>query len=311
MLKKHKYLWFILPVLFVFLLRYGVESFTKTPFSLVHTEHSLYKDVQVADAKSLRCMYLGNYRTKGSFSDYHGGMQACIDLTHSKKLTFPYFQWVMASLFFQPTPQRILVIGLGGGVLPRTFYNLFPQAQIDVAELDPAVLSVANHYFQFKEEPHLKVSIGDGRHFVQQAKKQSVLYDIVILDAFNEEYIPEHLLTKEFLTEVKSILTPSGIVVANTFAKNRLEKHEMATYQAVFGSCYIVTASYSGNRMIMASTFPEETVLKQRAQAWEPLLKDFGVSALEIMKLLKKAPTVVGVRVLTDQYSPANLLNSQ
>ena len=40
------------------------------------------------------------------------------------------------------------MIGLGGGSIPMTFADLFPSAQIDVIEIDDAVVKVAKEYFQ-------------------------------------------------------------------------------------------------------------------------------------------------------------------
>ena len=60
-------------------------------------------------------------------------------------------------------------------------------------------------------------------------------YDLVMLDAFNEDYIPEHMLTREFLQELKAVMTPNGTIVANTFSGTELYDHESTTYKAVFG----------------------------------------------------------------------------
>ena len=43
-----------------------------------------------------------------------------------------------------------------------------------------------------------------------------------LLDAFDADYIPEHMLTREFLQEVKSIMAPGGVIVANTFSDSAL-----------------------------------------------------------------------------------------
>ena len=74
-------------------------------------------------------------------------------------------------------------------------------------------------------------------------------YDVVMLDAFDHEYIPEHLLTREFLTEVKSLLSPQGVLVANTFSSSRLYDHESTTYADVFGTFYNLKRD---NRVIIA-----------------------------------------------------------
>src|SRR5205823_8355450 len=73
-------------------------------------------------------------------------------------------------------------------------------------------------------------------------------YDVVMLDAFENDYIPEHMLTREFLEEVKSVMAPNGVIVANTFSDSALYDHESVTYRAVFGSFFNLKL---GNRIIL------------------------------------------------------------
>ena len=60
-----------------------------------------------------------------------------------------YFQMIMGALFLEPAPKRILLVGLGIGVLPRTFTKLVNDCFIDVVEIDPNVLEIAKKYFFF------------------------------------------------------------------------------------------------------------------------------------------------------------------
>ncbi len=76
---------------------------------------------------------------------------------------------------------------------------MLPNAQLDIVEIDPAVDRVARKYFGFKPAAKTRVFVEDGRVFVKRAGRQKPNYDLVMLDAFAEDYIPEHMLTKEFL----------------------------------------------------------------------------------------------------------------
>ncbi|MFM9785913.1 hypothetical protein ACKI13_48440, partial [Streptomyces scabiei] len=81
----------------------------------------------------------------------------------------------------------------------------------------------------------------------------------------NGDYIPEHLLTKEFFKEIKSVLAPGGIVAANTFSSSKLYQHESATYHAVFGDFINVTTEKNSNRIILAgfkSAPSQQTIAK-------------------------------------------------
>ena len=84
----------------------------------------------------------------------------------------------------------------------------------DSVEIDPAVVDVAERFFGFEENENVNVIVKDARVFVKQAGIMGREYDYIILDAFNGDYIPEHLMTKEWLEENKKILADDGVLVA-------------------------------------------------------------------------------------------------
>jgi spermidine synthase len=131
-----------------------------------------------------------------------------------------------------------------------------------------------------------------------------------MLDAFDHEYIPEHLLTRVFLAEVRGLLAPqNGVLAANTFSSSRLYDHESVTYAAVFPRFFNLKRE---NRVIIASLgpLPEQSELRERSKAWEPQFEQFGFSGGRLVGLFStQSDWNRDARVLTDQYSPANLLN--
>jgi spermidine synthase len=155
----------------------------------------------------------------------------------------------------------------------------------------------------------MKVHEMDGRVYVKRAIREGRKYDAILLDAFDHEYIPEHLLTREFLAEVESLLAPQGVLVGNTFSSSKLYDHESTTYGAVFGTFYNLKAA---NRVIVArpAGLPTAAQLKERSLAYELALRSFGVDVAEVLPLFTtRVDWDTKARVLTDQYSPANLLN--
>jgi spermidine synthase len=272
---------------------------------LIHSEKSLYRDFFVYDNgtanDTTRCLCFTKLCAIGR--------QTCIDLKHPDRLVFEYTQLMLGALYLKPEPHTILIIGLGGGTLPRTMAQLLPQADIDVVEIDPAVVGVAAQYFGFKPDERIHLTVQDGRAYVRQSLRGGRRYDLIMLDAYEHQYIPEHMLTREFLTEVRSLLAPGGIVAANTFSSSRLYNNESVTYAAVFGSFYNLR---SGNRVILASNAPlpsldEATRNSHRfTSAFEP----YGFSAQAVLGMFSTHPDWdQKARVLTDQYSPSNLLN--
>lgn len=272
--------------------------------TIIHEERSQYRNVVVTEFNNQRCM-LFNVR-RGDMN------QTCMDLRDSRRLVFNYTRMSFAGLLLNSQPKRILVAGLGGGTIPTVMHELFADAHIDVLEVDDAVLRVARDFFDFREDERLVAHVVDARVFIKRAALRGVSYDYIVLDAFSGEYIPEHMLTREFLEEVRQILTPDGVVVANTFSTSRLYDHESVTYQAVFGEFFNFKQAGSGNRIILAQNkpLPPQGELIHPARALAESLRPYGVNILEFPAQLSTRPDWnQSRRVLTDQYSPANLLN--
>ncbi len=147
-----------------------------------------------------------------------------------------YSSLLFSALLFAPDPRRVLVIGLGAGVVPREMVFHLRLAQVDVIELDPEILNVATKFFKFKEGSRLKVIIGDAREVVtgMQAAGHEP-YDIIILDAFQGDYIPDSLVTVEFLSAVRSLLSETGVVAANMFNTHDWFGSQVRTFGNAFG----------------------------------------------------------------------------
>jgi len=191
---------------------------------------------------------------------------------------------------------------------------LFPSAHIDAVEIDPAVVSVAQTYFGFVPGPNLQVAIRDARVWTKRALRQSRRYDLIILDAFNGEYIPEHLMTLEYLEETRQLLAEGGTLAANTFSSSTLYDHESVTYASVFGDFINFRLPESGNRVIIAPGVElDASTLQQRASDLQSRLRPYGVDIEAFARILIRERSAapdwrLDARPLTDQFSPANLL---
>lgn len=271
---------------------------------LIHSERSLYREVLVYEDGSERCMcFTQRCRV---------GRQTCMNMKAPDRFVMNYTQMMMSSLFVNPQPKSILVIGLGGGTLPRALAQVLPTTQIDVVEIDPAVVRVAKQYFGFAPNARTSVIEADGRVYVKRALRDKRRYDLIMLDAFDHEYIPEHLLTREFLEEVQSLLSPQGVLAANTFSSSRLYDHESTTYFSVFGPFYNLKRE---NRVILATKgnkLPELKTIETNAARFEKQYEKYTIDVPRMVKMFSvKRDWDAQARVLTDQYSPANLLNLQ
>jgi spermidine synthase len=269
----------------------------------IHKEQSLYRTIIVTEEGRERCL-----RFARRFTSIR---ETCIDLTNPDRHVFNYTRSMLGALYLQPEPRAALIIGLGGGVLPTTLAKLRPELQIDTVEIDAAVVRVAERYFDFHTGPRMRVTEEDGRVFVKRAAKAGTKYDLILLDAFDHQYIPEHLLTREFLLEVKSILTPDGVLAANTFSNAALYNNESTTYESVYGQFFNLKTN---NRVILVKLdgLPSRDALTRTAAFLAPQLKRFGVEGDWLLRQFStERDWRPDARLLTDQYSPANLLNGE
>lgn len=298
--------WHVIVVAVIALLIVTRDLFAQNGIRYVHQERSLYRNILVTEDSSRRCM-------RFTITSSIGQNQSCRYLDRPEELVFPYAKMTLSSLMVKDNPRRILIVGLGGGTLPDTYRLLFPDVEIVISEIDDAVFRVAREFFGFEETDRITVDIGDARVYVKRAGLRGEKFDLVILDAFNGEYIPEHLMTVEFLQEVKRLLPDDGMVIANTFSTSRLFAAESNTYREVFGEFYNINMSGTGNRVIVASMqpLPDRATLEARAPAFRERLARFGMDVTEYPRYMSTEVTWDSrQRILTDQYSPANLLNN-
>ena len=271
--------------------------------TVLHRELSQYHDIVVFENNGQRCMRFATVDNIGS--------QSCMYPSFPDEIVLETIKMLLGALYLKPDPQRILVIGMGGGILSRTLEKLYPEAEIDTVELDPAVVQVAEKYFGFKPGPKARVHVGDGRVFVKRALQDGKRYDIVVRDAIKGALVPEHMLTREFLTEVKQMLTPGGVFAANTSPISILYHNETATDVAVFGDFYNVQ---NVSRIIIAGRdgLPPLELVRKHAALLDDKVRRFGFDSSWLLPMFKPVPKWdPQTRVLTDQYAPANLLKER
>jgi len=246
---------------------------------LIHSEDSQFGKLLVFEENGERCM---------NFNSMHDvGRQTCMSLEHPGQLVFSYTRMMMTALYVNPKPRNILIVGLGGATLQKTLAALLPDTVIDTVEIDPAVGNVAGRYFGYQQSPRQRLFLEDGRAYIERAHREGLRYDIVMLDAFDVDYIPEHLMTLEFLQHVRGILAPGGVAVANTFTESLLYERESATYAAVFGAFFNLQ---TGNRVVMAvnGELPGRDELARNAAALDASLGPLGVNLKEALSMFAR-----------------------
>ena len=180
-----------------------------------------------------------------------GARQSLVKPGDPEHLGLPYAPVVFVGLALCAEPNRLLVVGLGGGTLPMFLRRHYPNAVIDAVDIDPHVVDVAKRFFGFREDGAMRAHADDGRRFIEQVQRP---YDAIFLDAFASTELPAHLTTKEFLRAVRSAVKPDGVVVGNLWGRssNPLFDAMVRTYQDVFDELFILDVRGAENKILLA-----------------------------------------------------------
>jgi len=276
---------------------------------VIYKKNSLYNSIFIYKSGSIVSIKFGRQ------AGVH--LQSQVDLDNPQQHLLEYTRMTFCGLLYKPQPKKMLVLGLGGGVIHSQMRHYFPSMEIDVAEIEADVVPAATKYMGFKEDEKLKVTVDDGRMFIKKQLRKNPVpkYDLIVLDAFNGDYIPFHLMTKEFLEEVKGVLSDDGVVIANVFFTNRLFDAEFKTFISVFGRSQAFYGNYSGNAMLVSPGAKCEILTPQKAvenaqQLQQTLNLSFDLS--EVAQMLRpNAASERKAKILTDDLAPVNWLKDQ
>ncbi|UYW02204.1 fused MFS/spermidine synthase [Flavobacterium agricola] len=131
---------------------------------------------------------------------------------------------------------EILILGVAGGSVIETLYkNHFYTGNIDAVDIDPVVLQIAEDYFNINQFTKCKLWVADAAQFVAQSTK---LYDLVLVDLFLDEVIPDFVFTEPFLNQLKKLIATQGYVLFNTIKTKNKDAGINGMLHAVFGTDY-------------------------------------------------------------------------
>lgn len=112
---------------------------------------------------------------------------------------------------------KILLVGLGGGILTSYLHQVFPTSIVEAVEIDPAVVEIALKYFGLQISNRCAVHVADGLDFIKQAEAKEEKYDIVIIDADTKDpklplrCPPVEFMSVVMLRTIKRLLNPDGM----------------------------------------------------------------------------------------------------
>ena len=151
-------------------------------------------------------------------------------------MVFNYTKYFNIVDYIQPNIQHALVIGAGAYSYPKFFLKKFPEAQVDVVEMDAKLTELSRKHFGLQDDPRLHIFHQDGRTFLNQGTKK---YDAIFIDAFNSLTPPFQLTTQEAVHKIFEQLSDTGVVLVNLVSAiegkdGKFLQAEYATYASLF-----------------------------------------------------------------------------
>jgi spermidine synthase len=215
--------------------------------------------------------------------------QTEIDADNPLCTRLEYSQNFFLSLVFHPDPGSILLLGLGGGAIPTLLHSILEKAVIDVVEIDPEMPAIAKKYFNFSISERLRLFIDDAFFYIRDTNKN---YDIVLMDAYIENQVPETVDSTAFFAETARVLAPNGIFVANlmTVHKEYFE-NIIERMSGIFKDIRMLPGITSTNSLVFAS---RDRILNAKMQKKTKTLMKKIPFELKIHKLLGRLVHIKG-----------------
>lgn len=142
-------------------------------------------------------------------SDY---VQSQMLLDDPDSLTLTYSRTMMAFELFKPAARKIAMIGLGGGSIAKWCYRHHPQATLTVVEINPHVIALRDRFRIPQDDCRFRILCEDGGQFVARTSSK---FDVLLVDAFEVDRLPQALCSQDFYDNCYQALTRSGLMVVN------------------------------------------------------------------------------------------------
>lgn len=120
--------------------------------------------------------------------------------------------------------QNILILGMGAGnmiALLREKYGI--ESPITAIEKDPVVIELAHKYFNIARFKNLTIVEADAFDYCKESLDK---FDLVLIDLFIDGDVPAIFASKEFLTNLRKVMTDKSCLIYNKMTEQPHHKKE-------------------------------------------------------------------------------------
>ena len=171
--------------------------------------------------------------------------------------------------YFTPLPllynrPNILMIGLGGGTIVYQLNRLYGRKlNMDVVEIDEKMVKLAKEFIP-EDIKKINLFIEDGIEFLKKSKKK---YELVFLDAYDGDKIPDGFLDERTILYINDTLTIDGVLAINyamSFKAIVFFQNYIGKLKRYFKVYLVNNPLGSGNTIILCSKKMDKTEILER-----------------------------------------------
>lgn len=235
--------------------------------------------VEVVDQGNVRSLYFKN-----------SVVQSRLLHQHPEKLVLKYTRYMMAAaLLANPEPLEVLVIGVGAGAMLHYLHHHRKNTRIDGVDKSEQILKIARGYFSIPENNKVTIHCDDGLSFLGNPRK-SEGYDIIFVDAFNDDGMARNIYSEEFFRLARKQLSAQGVLCCNLWSGNQevLTKVKKAIQKHSESCVYIPVRKRENIVAVIFQTPVPWKILCPEKEKLQQLSRRYEINFMEVSAAMRK-----------------------
>ena len=255
----------------------------------VHRSVDAESSVDVSEINGVRNLHIGN-----------ATVQSAMQIRAPFELELRYTRAMMCYLLFNAEADDVLVLGLGGGSVPKYIHYHLPKVTVRAVEIDPRVIRIARSHFEVPEDDaRFSIIEGDGALYLREHPATT---SVLMLDAYGSDGIPSELCTQEFFDSCSEALKDDGICLFNLWGSDRkFDVHLQRIERSFDDRVLVLPTGRPGNVVVMAFRRAPADLrwasLRERARAHEQYHR---IEFLDFVEKLREHNPNTGHRLLME-----------
>ena len=214
-------------------------------------------------------------------------VQSVIDINQPYSIKMENLQYLMGILMFIPPPERILILGIGGGTLVHFLRHHFPDSQITGVDLDEELIDIAQQHLMLPlTSDNTRYVYQDAQQFISESSQQ---FDLVVVDIFDGSESPGWIKTPQTAQQLGSMLSPKGSIAYNLLIES---DEEFSQFYALLRNEFhqqtlCLESDENENILIYALNFqPAQHSLTHNIQLAQQASRQYSIPMTDILKVI-------------------------